>query len=114
VYSNKRNLAQKEGEVSALLHLDMEHLGPVDVYVQMKDANVSTRFYLQDDEMLDFINDHIHILTERLEKRGYHMTCQMTVREGTDTEDKNVVLQELLNENSNRPALVSYSFDVRA
>jgi len=86
----------------------------VDVYVQMKDANVSTRFYLQDDEMLDFINDHIHILTERLEKRGYHMTCQMTVREGTDTEDKNVVLQELLNENSNRPALVSYSFDVRA
>lgn len=114
VYSNKRNLAQKEGEVSALLHLDMEHLGPVDVYVQMKEANVSTRFYLQDDEMLDFINDHIRILTERLEKRGYHMTCQMTVREGTDTEDKNVVLQELLNENSNRPALVSYSFDVRA
>ncbi len=114
VYSNKRNLAQKEGEVSALLHLDMEHLGPVDVYVQMKDTNVSTRFYLQDDEMLDFINDHIHILTERLEKRGYHMSCQMTVRETVEGEDKNVVLQELINENSNRPALVNYSFDVRA
>lgn len=114
VYSNKRNLAQKEGEVSALLHLDMEHLGPVDVYVQMKETNVSTRFYLQDDEMLDFINEHIHILTERLEKRGYHMSCQMTVRETVEGEDKNVVLQELINENSNRPTLVNYSFDVRA
>ncbi len=114
VYSNKRNLAQKEGEVSALLHLDMEHLGPVDVYVQMKETNVSTRFYLQDDDMLDFINEHIHILTERLEKRGYHMSCQMTVRETVEGEDKNVVLQELINENSNRPALVNYSFDVRA
>lgn len=114
VYSNKRNLAQNDGEVSALLHLDMEHLGPVDVYVQMKEENVSTRFYLQDDEMLDFINDHIHILTERLKKRGYQMTCQMIVKDAVDEEGKNVVFQELLNENSNRPALVNYSFDVRA
>ncbi len=113
VYSNKKHMASKDGEVSALLHLDMEHLGPVDVYVQMKDANVSTRFYLKDDEMLDFINDHIEILTKRLEKRGYKMSCQMTVRE-ENSDGQNVIMNELLNENSNRPALVSYSFDVRA
>lgn len=113
VYSNKKHLASKDGEVSALLHLDMEHLGPVDVYVQMKDVNVSTKFYLKDDEMLDFINDHIDILTKRLEKRGYKMSCQMTVRE-ENGQDGNVTMNELLNENSNRPALVSYSFDVRA
>ncbi len=113
VYSNKRSLAEKDGEVSALLHLDMEHLGPVDVYVQMKEANVSTRFYLQDDEMLDFINDHIDILTKRLEQRGYKMSCQMTVRE-EGTREQNVTMKELLNEKSNRPAMVSYSFDVRA
>lgn len=113
VYSNKKHLASKDGEVSALLHLDMEHLGPVDVYVQMMDVNVSTKFYLKDDEMLDFINDHIDILTKRLEKRGYKMSCQMTVREES-APDGNVTMNELLNENSNRPALVSYSFDVRA
>ncbi len=114
VYSNKKNLASKEGEVSALLHLDMEHLGPVDVYVQMKETNVSTRFFLKDDEMLDFINEHIHILTERLEKRGYNMSCRMVVRGEEDGQAENVTLKELLNENSNRPALVNYSFDVRA
>lgn len=113
VYSNKKHIASEDGEVSALLHLDMEHLGPVDVYVQMKDANVSTRFYLKDDEMLDFINEHIDILTQRLEKRGYKISCQMTVRE-ENVQGQNVTMKELLNENSNRPALVSYSFDVRA
>ncbi len=114
VYSNKKNLASNEGEVSALLHLDMEHLGPVDVYVQMKETNVSTRFYLKDDDMLDFINEHIHILTERLKKRGYDMSCRMVVRGEAEAQEGNVTLKELLNENSNRPAMVSYSFDVRA
>ena len=33
VYANRKNLAEKNGNVSALLHLDMEHLGPVDVHV---------------------------------------------------------------------------------
>lgn len=114
VYSNKKNLASKDGEVSALLHLDMENLGPVDVYVKMKEQNVSTRFYLQDDEMLTFIHEHIDILNERLEKRGYHMSCSMTVRNEPEEGKENVTLQELLKENSNIPMMVNYSFDVRA
>ncbi len=114
VYSNKKHLASKDGEVSALLHLDMEHLGPVDVYVQMREQNVNTRFYLRDDEMLDFIQEHIDILNARLEKRGYHMNCSMSVRDMTEDKAENVTLQELLKENSNIPTLVNYSFDVRA
>ena len=52
VYTNKRNLAKQEGNISALLHLDMEHLGPVDVYVTMTGGDhVNTKFYLKDDEM---------------------------------------------------------------
>ena len=35
VFTNKRSLAEKDGEVSALLHLTMEHLGPLDVYVKI-------------------------------------------------------------------------------
>lgn len=114
VYSNKKHLASKDGQVSALLHLDMENLGPVDVYVQMQEANVSTRFYLKDDEMLDFINDHIDILNERLKNRGYHMTCTMTVRDAEGSKDENMTLQELIGENSNIPMMVNYSFDVLA
>lgn len=112
VYSNKKHLAGEDGEVTALLHLDMEHLGPVDVYVRMKDTNVSTNFYIADDEMLDFLYEHMDMLNARLEKRGYHMSYQLTVK-GEGKEGENTTFGELLQENSNRPALVNYSFDVR-
>lgn len=117
VYSNKKHLASGDGEVSALLHLDMEHLGPVDVHVKLKDTNVSTQFFLKDEDMLDFLYEHMELLNERLKKRGYTMTCRMTARgkEGDSGEgNKNTTFQELLQENSNIPMLVNYSFDVRA
>lgn len=110
VYTNKRKLAAREGEVSALLHLDMAHLGPMDVYVQLKENRVSTRFYLPDEEMLDFIADHMDLLNERLEKRGYHMNCGFQVRQ----QEGNTVMQELIEEQSNRPLCADYSFDAFA
>ena len=115
VYSNKKHLASKDGEVSALLHLDMEHLGAVDVHVKLKDSNVSTQFFLEDEEMLDFLYEHMDMLTERLKKRGYNMTYQMTVRgEKDESKAENNTFQELIRENSNIPMMVNYSFDVRA
>lgn len=112
VYTNKRHLAQKDGNVSALLHLDMEHLGAVDVYVAMQNQKVNTKFYLRDDEMIDFIQAHIHILNERLEKRGYSMNCEMLVRE-PEQEGKGVL--DHISESGRGSTLLSqYAFDVRA
>lgn len=79
VYTNKKNLAKNDGNVSALLHLDMQNLGPLDVYASITPGNnVYTKFYLQDDATIDFIQDNIHILNERLEKRGYSMKSEIT------------------------------------
>ncbi|MBQ7776888.1 MAG: flagellar hook-length control protein FliK [Lachnospiraceae bacterium] len=116
VYSNKKHLAEKDGEVSALLHLDMDNLGPLDVYVKQKETKVNTEFFLQDEDMLDFLYEHMDLLTERLNKRGYQMTYKMTVRnEQEDNGDStNTTFRELINENSNIPMMVNYSFDVRA
>lgn len=111
VYANRQKKPVREGEISALLHLDMANLGPMDVYVQLRDNNVSTRFYLPEDEMLDFIAEHIDILNSRLEKRGYHMNCAFQNRE---LQAGNTVMQELIDEQSNRPASADYSFDAFA
>lgn len=111
VYTNRQKKAVREGEVSALLHLDMANLGPMDVYVQLRENNVSTRFYLPEEEMLDFIAEHIDMLNSRLEKRGYHASCAFQTRE---MQAGNTVLQELIEEESNRPILSDYSFDAFA
>ena len=111
VYTNKRNLAARDGQISALLHLDMEHLGPVDVYVVMQQERVNTRFYVRDDEMLDFLEEHMDLLTERLQKRGYNCEFAMQVRdEGTASESG---IKRLMAEEHAQP-LARYAFDVRA
>lgn len=114
VYSNKKHLAANDGQISALLHLDMEHLGPVDVYVAMKQNDVKTQFYLQDDELLDFLMAHIDILTERIQKRGYSCECEMKVREQNDGQvnGQNKSIQKLLQQEHHVP-LAEYAFDVR-
>lgn len=111
VYANRQKKAVREGEVSALLHLDMANLGPMDIYVQLRDNHVGTRFYLPDEEMLDFIAEHIDLLNSRLEKRGYHMNCAFQTRE---LKEENTVMQELIEEQSNRPMSADYSFDAFA
>ena len=110
VYTNKKHLGVRDGKISALLHLDMEHLGPVDVYVSMMNENVSTKFYVRDDEMLDFLNQNMDMLTARLQKRGYSCSCQMQVRDSG--EESRGGIHNLLQKEKQVP-LVEYAFDVR-
>lgn len=111
VYTNKKNLAQKEGSISAFLHLDMEYLGSVDIYVTMEEHRVGTRFQVQDDEMLSFLYSHMHILDERLQKRGYTLSYDMKVRE---EEAPAGVLDTMLSQDRTVSMLSQHAFDVRA
>ncbi|MCM1252340.1 MAG: flagellar hook-length control protein FliK [Clostridium sp.] len=113
VYTNKKSLANNDGNVSALLHLDMEHLGPLDVYVAMqKNQNkVTTNFTVKDEAALDLIAKHIHILDEHLEKRGYSMSANFQLKE--DNAQTNI-MQEILAQNKNISVLSRTSFDMRA
>ncbi len=112
VYTNKKHLAQADGRVSALLHLDMEHLGPVDVYVTLQNSKVNTNFHVRDDEMLDFLAEHMDILTERLKKRGYDCSYSMTTRGEDDSEAAAGGIAPLLQQEKG-VSLAQYAFDVR-
>lgn len=109
VYTNKKSLAKKDGSVSALLHLDMEYLGSLDVYVALNDRKVSTKFYLKDDAALDLIAQNIDLLNQRLEERGYAVNAEFINRD----EDTNM-MDEMLKQNKNISVLAGYSFDARA
>ncbi len=114
VYTNKKSLAAKDGNVSALLHLDMEHLGPLDVYVAMQNQKVSTNFTLSDESALDLIEHHIGLLDERLAKRGYDLKAQFQIRETEDVKDGEGIMQTILKQDKNISVLSRTSFDMRA
>ncbi len=112
VYSNKKHMASDDGSVSALLHLDMNNLGPMDVYVRMTDRKVNTNFYMADESCIDLIAAHIDELTMRLNKRGYTMNYQ--VLPADDMTSENQAVDELLQKGDKMTLLSSSSFDARA
>lgn len=115
VYTKKKNLNNNDGNYSALLHLDMEHLGPMDVYITMRNhTKVNTNFYLESEELLDFIESHIDELTTRLSQKGYD--TGVIVSKKDDGQMHNPITDEFTkNEDGNSDGIVSkLCFDVRA
>ncbi|SFB68601.1 flagellar hook-length control protein FliK [Butyrivibrio sp. YAB3001] len=111
VYRNKNKRLSEDGSVSAILHLDMDNLGPLDVYVRMLDKKVTTNFYVADVSIIDLINDNIHILNERLEKRGYSMKATLKLQDDLNGED--AAVDEMLSV-QRMPIVSTTSFDARA
>lgn len=111
VYTNKRSLAENDGRVSALLHLDMEHLGAMDVYVTLESGKVATKFTVADDATLDFLEAHMDILTQRLKKRGYDCSVSMMTAEKKEPPAAGG-LAPLLQQTGGG-LLTRYAFDVR-
>ena len=111
VYGNGKKLSLEDGNVSALLHLDMEHLGTVDIHVEMNpEKQVKTNFYFEDEAMLDFIYEHIDMLNERLEKRGYGPVTNVQMRDDTTK----TPVSEIFEKKEETPVLLkTQSFDAR-
>ena len=110
VYTNKKNLAKENGTVSALLHLDMEHLGTVDVMVRMNsEQHVNTNFMVVSEEVLDLIEAHLDELTARLNKRGYHMetSCSLQEEDGS-------VMDKMIEQDRPISVISTTAFDARA
>ena len=111
VYTDKRKMREKDGELSAFLHLDLDHLGSTDVSIKMLQKNVATNFYLADDMSYQLILDHMEILEERLAKKGYQVKIQVMNQE----ENVNFVEDMLKQQTPSAGGMVHrYSFDVRA
>lgn len=94
VFSNRKNMTSDDSVVTAFMHLDMDNLGPVDVYVSMdvsSGGKVSTNFTVADDDTLDFLNENMHLLTERLRKRGYDLNASMKVKGEEEDPEENAL-----------------------
>ena len=88
----------------------MEHLGKMDIYVALEDKKVSTNFYLEKEEYLDFIEANMDILSGRLQKRGYECTIKASLR----NEEEESVMKMIEKQQGQSILLSTQAFDVRA
>ncbi|MBR5337260.1 MAG: flagellar hook-length control protein FliK [Lachnospiraceae bacterium] len=109
VFSNKKNLSDKEGEIKALLHLDMDALGAVDAFMKLQDTKLDTKFTLDNDESYKLFEDHIGELVTRLEAKGYN--CSVKFELGNEPID---FVEDFMKQGQSVGTSQRLSFDVRA
>ena len=110
VYADKRKLMQKKDDISVMLHLDMENLGPTDVKVTLIGKQVNARFYLNEQESVEIVANNMEELEKQLEKRGFSLTNEVIKRE--PKQSVNQVVDEIIDEDAER-SIKRYTFDMR-
>lgn len=110
VYINKKSMSNPDKELSAFLHLDLEHLGGTDVSIKMLHRKVTTNFYLDSDESYALVKQFLPVLEKRLQDKGYN--CELNVNSGS--KQMNFVAGFLKKDLPPTGQVHRYSFDIRA
>lgn len=110
VYTNKKSMSNPDKELSAFLHLDLEHLGGTDVSIKMLHRKVTTNFYLDSDESYALVKQFLPVLEKRLQDKGYN--CELNVNSGS--KQMNFVVGFLKKDLPPTGQVHRYSFDIRA
>ena len=120
VYSDKHRRRTSDGNgISCLLHLDMANLGGMNIRIELNEGQVSTRFFLKDDDSGKLIAKHLDELDAAMTKQGFNPKSEVV--KTTDKEDEkklksgefnlvtDFIPSEIESNNYSR-----YTFDMRA
>ena len=110
VYTNKKNIMDPDKELSAFLHLDLEHMGSTDISIKLLRRDVDTKFYFDNDGSYELVKQFLPRLEEKLRDKGYN--CKLDVI--NEKHSVNFVDDFLKKDMPNAGQLHRYSFDMRA
>ena len=110
VYTNKKKQQKVDEDLTAFLHLDMEHLGQTDVSVRMHGKDVTTNFYMENDASYALIKQFMPQLEARLLAKGYKCSLNVT----NESRNVNFVEDFLKRDQPSAGQVRRYSFDMRA
>lgn len=104
----KEALSQKKN-ISMLLHLDLEQSGSMDIRIQLDHNQLSTKFYLKDENTIRIFQAHVITLEERLKEKGYQVHSEFLKQE-----KELDFVQDILENESESTVTQRFSFDIRA
>lgn len=109
VFADKKGLKKNQEELSAFVHLDMENLGAMDIFITLNGKKVGTKITLENESVLELFEEHIGELSKRLEEKGYQ--TEMVLNTG---EAKPDFVQDILFRGETVGSTQRFSFDVKA
>ena len=109
VYKRKQAKTGDDGKLTALLHLSMPTLGNMDVFLTLQEGKLSTRFCMEKEELIDFMEAHMEELNSRLMKKGYQVQTSVTA----GSKEEKTVIEHIMDNELPIPVMTSRSFDAR-
>ena len=112
VYSRKERLRQNPEKASVLLHLNLEHLGQIDIKLDKNKNDIAANFSLNDKESVQLFRVNADMLKSALNMQGY--SCMMQIQE---KEQPSPTVDDFINTKVNTHATAEmkrFSFDIRA
>lgn len=107
VYTRKKALQSKEN-LSVLLHLDMPHLGAMNILIRMDHNTVHASFRLEDKSSHGILSESLSSLTKALAQKGYQLQSEIT-----DEYKKVDFSRDFIEEGAGEGEVKRYSFDIR-
>lgn len=109
VMTRKEALRKNPDKLSVLLHLDMDHLGTLDIRIIKEYTAVSASFFVSTRETKDLLERNIELLNDAINEQGYAFTSQLSMKE----KDIDVV-KDFIGADAPVGDLKRYNFDLRA
>lgn len=108
VFTNKKALKESADCVSVLLHLDMNHLGALNIHVQMSKNQIQAKFFLENKEAEQLVSNNIPLLEDALQKKGYQLHAEVDVNYVRPN-----FCNDFIEQNSSANVPSCYTFDIR-
>lgn len=112
VYTQKNKIRQNPEKASVLLHLDMEHLGTIDIKLDKNHNDILADFSLNDEDSVNLFRINEDMLKNALNAEGF--SCQMQFKQ---KEAPSPTVDDFINTKVNTHATTDmkrFSFDIRA
>lgn len=109
VMTRKESLRKNPDKLSVLLHLDMDHLGTLDIRIMKEYTAVSASFFVSSKETKDLLERNIELLNDAINGQGYAFTSEFSMKE----KDIDVV-KDFIGADAPVGDLKRYNFDLRA
>jgi hypothetical protein len=93
-YSKRKQKRENEENLHILLHLNMTHLGEMDIHLRLKNKTVHANLSMEQEESLTLINSHINQLTDALLEMGYDLSYEFEKMKSKQTPIDRLLLKE--------------------
>lgn len=109
VMTRKEALKKNSKHLKALLHLDMDALGTLDIHISRENTAVSTHFYVTKKATKDLLEQNIGLLAGAIQEQGFAFSSELSMKE-----KEMDIVNDFIGVDAPVGDLKRYNFDLRA